>query len=228
MGNKLNGYGVKHNRNGDYAQGDFKDNLLHGHGTYAQKSGHVRTGNWENGKFTGYGSYESYEQGQYIVTEGDFINGKLNGHGKVVINNKYVREGEFSDNQFTGFGSALTNDLQLTYEGNFAKGKRCGFGKEVHISGRYSRVGEWKDDFIMKGYGSFLYGNGHIYEGEWKNDKRHGKGLYIEESNKVTYGIWAYGRLVLEIPRTESEMRNFLNHREEEAEGTYSAYTTVE
>ena len=31
-------------------------------------------------------------------------------------------------------------------------------------------------DEIKNGRGKFTYPNGDVYDGEWKNDKRHGKG----------------------------------------------------
>ena len=36
--------------------------------------------------------------------------------------------------------------------------------------------GEWKDD-KANGYGIYIHVNGAKYEGEWLNDKQHGQGV---------------------------------------------------
>ena len=39
----------------------------------------------------------------------------------------------------------------------------------------------------QEGKGKFLYENEHIYEGDWLNDLRHGKGIFICNKNCAKY-----------------------------------------
>jgi len=42
----------------------------------------------------------------------------------------------------------------------------------------------------MTGFGKMFYKNGDIYEGQWLNDKRHGKGSFIFEDGTSYVGEW--------------------------------------
>ena len=65
---------------------------------------------------------------------------------------------------------------KIYFEGSFLRGRS--FGKDcflVYPDGSYKR-GEFKNG-KMEGYGKFYYAvNGLTYEGEWSEDKPHGKG----------------------------------------------------
>jgi hypothetical protein len=58
-------------------------------------------------------------------------------------------------------------------------------------------VGEYKIGCIKHGYG-VLYKNGKIvYEGEWKNNQRNGKGIeYNQNGEKVYEGEWINGEKI--------------------------------
>lgn len=49
--------------------------------------------------------------------------------------------------------------------------------------------GEWKDD-KMDGYGVYLYSNGDRYEGYWKEGMQHGKGKYTFTDGRCYEGEW--------------------------------------
>ena len=49
--------------------------------------------------------------------------------------------------------------------------------------------GEWKDD-KMEGYGIYHYSNGDIYEGNWVNNKHHGHGTYKFTDGHRYEGEW--------------------------------------
>ena len=49
--------------------------------------------------------------------------------------------------------------------------------------------GEWKDD-KMEGYGIYHYSNGDIYEGNWVNNKHHGQGTYKFTDGHRYVGEW--------------------------------------
>ena len=49
--------------------------------------------------------------------------------------------------------------------------------------------GEWKDD-KQHGKGTFKWPHGDMYEGEWKNDKAHGKGTFKWPHGDMYEGEW--------------------------------------
>ena len=44
------------------------------------------------------------------------------------------------------------------------------------------------------GHGKYFYSDGASYEGEWKNGKRHGKGLLTLSDGRKYFGKWNLGR----------------------------------
>ncbi len=58
----------------------------------------------------------------------------------------------------------------------WAKGKASGKGKFTHVDGDIYD-GEWKDD-KANGYGVYIHAKtGARYEGYWENDMQHGSGV---------------------------------------------------
>ena len=39
-----------------------------------------------------------------------------------------------------------------------------------------------------------FYGDGDFYEGDWKDDKTHGKGKYVEDNGSMYEGDWQKDR----------------------------------
>lgn len=53
--------------------------------------------------------------------------------------------------------------------------------------------GKWKDD-ERHGFGIYRYYNGDVYEGNWKENQRHGTGKYTHLSAGMQYiGTWTKG-----------------------------------
>ena len=48
----------------------------------------------------------------------------------------------------------------------------------------------------MQGRGIFKWPDGRIYEGEYWNDKKHGKGRIISSHGRSKEGIWINGKYV--------------------------------
>ena len=47
---------------------------------------------------------------------------------------------------------------------------------------------------LKHGHGKYYYLNGNTYEGDWQNDKKHGKGRYVYYSTDEYYdGDWREG-----------------------------------
>jgi hypothetical protein len=66
--------------------------------------------------------------------------------------------------------------MTLTLAGQKKNGKKCGYGEYTWKSGN-SYKGEWKKD-KKHGKGFFKWEDGY-YDGEFRGDKKHGKGLYV-------------------------------------------------
>ena len=49
--------------------------------------------------------------------------------------------------------------------------------------------GDWKDD-VRNGKGKYTWINGDIYDGDWKDDKRNGKGKYTWVDGNIFEGDW--------------------------------------
>lgn len=44
----------------------------------------------------------------------------------------------------------------------------------------------------MDGYGTYTFADGHAYEGEWKNNKRHGEGIETFSDGRQLVGEWQF------------------------------------
>ena len=124
------------------------------------------------------GKVKEYDKYNYLLFDGELLNGEKNGKGK-----------EYYDGH-------------LVFEGEYLNGKRNGQGKEFDIHKNYKFEGEFFDDFKWNGKaydktGNIIYeiknGKGKnikeynhfgvfIFEGEYLNGKRNGKGKERENN----------------------------------------------
>ena len=151
---------------------------------------------------------------------GHFLNGKKNGQGKSFLNELGImHSGEYFDGLFHGFGKYFLPNFEkkyqnhLLFEGNFKygfpfygkffhEGKLVHHGYFKHYSGFFSFL--FTDGFYS---GSFQNGkrNGYgtlhnidtrqlLFNGFWKQDKYHGKGILWNKNNSILYeGDWKDG-----------------------------------
>lgn len=83
-----------------------------------------------------------------------------------------------------------------TFRGQLMNGKKEGHG---HIQWYLYCIiqrpdgstydGNWRDD-KAHGKGKFTYPDGDVYEGEWENDKANGFGVYRRENGGKYEGFW--------------------------------------
>ena len=78
----------------------------------------------------------------------------------------------------------LNQDL---YNGEYKDGLYHGQGTYTHSNGDIFE-GEWKEG--KRHQGTYTHSNGDIYEGDWKEGKRHGHGTYIESEGDKYVGEW--------------------------------------
>jgi len=114
----------------------------------------------------------------------------------------------FSGNCKNGYGKAIYSKFPISYfaayEGKWLEGKRHGKGKYI-IPNSYTYEGEFINDlFEGKGKEKIFYhqlDNSkwiHIYEGNWHNGTKNGKGVYKTYKNSELYtsydGNWKCGK----------------------------------
>ena len=168
-------------------------------------------GEYLNGKRNGKGK-EYYENGN-LKFEGEYLNdlkwnGKgYDGHGNIIYT---------LTNQINGKGKEYDLDGNLKFEGEYLNGKRNGNGKEYYENGNLKFEGEYLNNLKWNGKGydnltNIIYelkeGKGLIkeyddlydrliFEGEYLNGKRNGKGKeYNPLNGKLRYeGEFLNGR----------------------------------
>jgi hypothetical protein len=121
--------------------------------------------------------------GSDLIYEGPTINGKKEGAG--ALKNRQgekVYEGSFKDDLYHGEGTQLDNGF--IFRGSFSLGKKSAFGTIFSQDNKYKYEGNWEED-MKSGHGSETYPDGSHYIGEFKNNKKHGKGKKIFYENRT-------------------------------------------
>jgi len=130
-----------------------------------------------------------------IVVEREYLYGEANGIGKIFFKNNLILEGEFLNGKLNGKGKEYNLIGEMIFEGEYIDNHKIK-GKE-YLDGKLIYDGEYLFDrkFNGKGYdkdGKLIYelinGNGTvieeiddiIFEGEYLNGRKHGKGKYYK------------------------------------------------
>ena len=188
---------VKYNKN---LQAKLNLNLLH----YKIISGNYTTifdNNNKIGKI-----YDEYKD--KLIFEGEFSNAKKNGKGREYDNNERLKfEGEYINGERKGNGKEYYEDEKLKFEGEYLYGKRNGKGKEYYKTGEVKFEGEYKNGIIYegkmyvnkpkkvyelkKGKGKIKEYNDYseliIFEGEYLNGVKHGKGKEYYDNGRIKF-----------------------------------------
>lgn len=104
-------------------------------------------------------------------------------------------QGQWKDGEHHGQGQQTWDDGRV-FVGQFRRGLFHGQGRmEWTIrSGTYKGMtmcyeGEYRED-KRHGHGKFVWANGKSYEGQWAEGRREGRGLYTDARGKAREGIW--------------------------------------
>ena len=122
-----------------------------------------------------------------LLYEGEFLNGERNGQGKEYdYDGKLIYEGEFLNGERNGKGKKYDDEGQLEFEGEFKNGNIWnGNGTDGLFEGEfkngkiYNTKPNSKNGTIKNGEGYVKIINGYnelIFEGEYKNGEKNGKG----------------------------------------------------
>ena len=135
-----------------------------------------------------YGSY-TYFFGNYI---GEFKFGVFHGKGTYTWDDGKKYQGEWDLGSESGYGT-LVKPNGDKYEGEWAHGLPNGqgiffYGPNSEWPGHIYN-GEYKDD-KRQGKGTYSWPNGDKYVGEWKDDIRHGHGTFTLATGDKYVGEW--------------------------------------
>ena len=121
--------------------------------------------------------------------EGDWDNGDFNGSGKLTLLSGDVHEGQFVKNIVKGFGSYTSENGK--YVGQWKDGKADGFGIFNFVPNNTlayeSYEGGWKAN-AMHGKGILIWIFGDRYEGQFNDNIAEGQGTYYWANGKKYIG----------------------------------------
>jgi hypothetical protein len=131
---------------------------------------------------------------EYVVSEvyvGEFKEHQMHGHGKLILPGKLMYEGQFEEDNFTGIGTFRGVD-GFTYTGAYQDGLRTGQGTLKNAEFEFS--GKFLDDKLTTG--KLVCAVGTVYEGEFRNFDRHGRGKEKLINGEEVIGTWENGKVV--------------------------------
>ena len=134
-----------------------------------------------------------------LIYEGEYLNGERNGKGKEYFENRLKYEGEYLNGERNGKGKEYDDNGKLIFEGEFVNGQAI----------KYYDYNDLMDDFLKLHKVSKIYDSNNnkinslnnksgyyklcdshdilIFEGEYINGKRNGKGKKYYENGKIKF-----------------------------------------
>ncbi|HOY39295.1 MAG TPA: hypothetical protein PLK75_08345 [Bacteroidales bacterium] len=205
------GRGLMFDNQGKY-DGLWKQNLRNGQGKMTYKDGGIYDGEWMNDKRHGqgtmlYASGDKYEgnwinddygiEGKITYKDGTFYNGELksnryDGLGKIIYPNGEAYDGEWKDGKKSGKGvmNYANGDV---YTGEWLDNRRNGFGLHKYNKSNQTFEGNWIDDQIANGLGTYTWPDGQKYVGEFNNGTFDGQGIRTYSDGSTYEGTWKKG-----------------------------------
>ena len=182
--------------NGTY-NGFFKNDKMHGKGTYTWKTGHKVIGTFYNGNPT-YGTYTYIGKWKGDKYVGNFNNWNRHGQGTYYYKNGNIYSGEWQSGKKHGKGK-LTFKSGKVQKGNWENDKFIETSSKKTYSKKQIKANQtnkcpssgYKDNCI----GIINHNNGR-YEGNFKNNKKHGSGSYYFTSGDRFIGDYKNGDVI--------------------------------
>ena len=165
--NKRHGHGTYNFKSGDKYSGQWNKGNKHGQGTYYYSNGDKYSGQWNKGNKHGQGTYYYPSGNKYV---GQWKNDYKHGQGTMIYKNGLIEKGIWENNKFIGSKS----------EKSFFKNQIK--AKDTIKSNQTNKCPSsgYKDNCI----GRITYTSGNVYEGSFKNNKRHGQGTFYFNKGK--------------------------------------------
>ena len=187
---------------GSVYTGEWKNNLPHGEGTYAYANGAKYVGEFKDGKSHGQGTltYSEAEGGKYV---GEFKDGELNGQGTMFftdgINGMWIGQwnnGKWVEGQKFAAGDSAIDLIKAGADVCLKTDEVWDNCVASHTDDNgLTYTGEWKNN-KRDGKGTYSWANGSKYVGESKDNRMNGQGTYTwagEWSGQKYVGEWKDG-----------------------------------
>ncbi|MFL2524955.1 MAG: MORN repeat-containing protein [Pelagibacteraceae bacterium] len=185
-GDCQNGPGIYDDSKGNKYIGNFKDGDRHGEGSMTWDVGDTYKGQWVNNKMHGKGTYKT----KLLTYTGNFTAGIIEGQGTAKYTNGATYVGEWKNNNRHGQGTIIDNKGNK-FTGQFINNKQ---GKGVFTKAiTKTKIKDCVKGNCENGFGKRIYKNG-VYEGNFKNTLRHGKGSYAWKNGNKFVGEWIKGK----------------------------------
>ena len=116
--------------------------------------------------------------------KGTYYNNEFEGWNTFVDNQGILYVGLFDKSHLNGKGLRYNKEINHIYKGDFLNGQRHGKGKDYRNNSKYE--GEFRKDKKC-GKGKIVFDSGDKYEGEFSDNKFNGYGHYIWAKNGHEY-----------------------------------------
>jgi len=215
------GDGMEQYADGQVFLGEYLRGKRHGIGTLLEKEGGkvLYSGKWQDDLMDGYGvqvttsSYDDHADGDTATSDKDMINEQFEGHficgqrsgeGTLTLSNGYILEGTWlRDKPSTPSKWSITYPNNNQYTGHAILSSSNSIIPTPHGKGRLK------------------YSHGDIYEGDFLNGKRHGKGLCIYVNWDTWRGAWCNDSIDIhgggELILNNGTVRRFYNKKNKDA-----------
>ncbi|MDC0457432.1 hypothetical protein OAM56_05875, partial [Alphaproteobacteria bacterium] len=163
-------YGTKIYANkwkGERYTGNFENWKKSGQGTFYHNNGDKYSGNWKNSKKHGQGTYTWKSGNKYV---GQWQKSKMHGQGVKTFKNGKIQRGIWKNDKFISSKSEKSLSKYQTKAKDTIKSYQ---NKKCPSSG-------YKDNC----FGRITYTSDNVYEGFFKNNKRHGQGTFYFNKGK--------------------------------------------
>ena len=209
---KRNGEGCEYYFNGNLKfEGEYLNGERNGKGKVYFINGNIyfigeylKEKKWNGKGYNKYGGYAfkinngngytlEYDTYDNLIFEGKYSNGEKNGKGYEYIYdedqeaNIVIFEGEYKDGIKNGKGKKYYNNGNLKFEGKYLNGKKWN-GKGYDRKGNLIYELKNGDGYVKKYYYAHIFHKDVlIYEGEYKNGEKNGKGKEYDRYGKLIY-----------------------------------------
>ncbi|MDR3078906.1 MAG: hypothetical protein LBU15_02605 [Rickettsiales bacterium] len=193
-GNRMNGELRYWFLDGGRYEGSFSNGQRNGKGVHTFPNGERYSGDWKNDMMEGEGTFEDTNRDIFV---GSWKNGKRNGRGELTFFNGDVTKGCWQNDiislgTLTKYKTLLGRTLWRNGQEVASKEyKTDSEGNIFEILGA-NEIGEklLKDDDEISGKFRCWYTDGDVYEGEYRNGKKDGKGVHTFPDGRKYDGGW--------------------------------------